>query len=205
MMNMSESINMTLWEKAQSVGIVSILPKPLDTEIGEEIEKAVQSRRAEYRKQEELLPKGQRQDYMGPQRIQSIRNTVIMVISPKGGVGKTTTTVNIACAAALQKKMGIRVAVVDLNEFGTVTIQMNMGSPEKLLDGTGMVRNVLGWEHISEKPFLEAVKDGTPLVLSEPNGEFANSIRTMTNKIFPVFSTKPKPVGFFKRLFLKEA
>jgi len=78
---------------------------------------------------------------------------VVLVCSPKGGVGKTSLTVNMACAAATQGIFRPRVAIVDLNEFGCVCVQMNLGSPdveEALVEGR-VSRTILTWREVDRE------------------------------------------------------
>jgi chromosome partitioning protein len=67
---------------------------------------------------------------------------VFVVANQKGGVGKTTTTVNIAAALALK---GLRVLVVDLDPQGNTSTALNIphseGTPgvyEAIVDGTSL-------------------------------------------------------------------
>lgn len=83
-------------------------------------------------------------------RAVAVPRQVILVCSPKGGVGKTSLTVNMACAAATQAIFRPRVAIVDLNEFGCVTVQLNLGSPdpeEALVEGR-LPRTILAWREV---------------------------------------------------------
>lgn len=154
----TERPNMALWERAQGLGIKKMLTKPLDIR---EAVNIINTDLNELRQQSQSdnIPWDNRDSYNKGPRIQSIRKTVAMVISPKGGVGKTTTAVNMATAIAMQKNLGFKVAIVDLNEFGTVTIHLNLGTPEKILCGEGMSRNVLAWEHMSEHASINEMQE----------------------------------------------
>lgn len=156
----TERPNMALWEKAQGIGVNKILNKPLDVrEVVGIINADLNDLRMQSQQQSNTIPWNSRDVYSNTPKIQSIRKTVAMVISPKGGVGKTTTAVNMATAAVMQKSLGLKVAIVDLNEFGTVTIHLNLGTPEKILCGEGMSRNVLGWEHMSERAPISEIQE----------------------------------------------
>lgn len=83
------------------------------------------------------------------QRTQSVtrfqaptQTRIFVVANQKGGVGKTTTTVNIAAALALR---GLRVLVVDLDPQGNASTALNIphteGTPgvyEAIVDGTDL-------------------------------------------------------------------
>jgi len=156
----TERPNMALWEKAQGFGIKKIFNKPLDVrEVVAVITSDLNELRQQNQQQASTIPWNIRDVYSNAPKIQSIRKTVAMVISPKGGVGKTTTAVNMSVAAAMQKSLGLKVAVVDLNEFGTVTIHLNLGTPEKILCGEGMSRNVLGWEYMDERASISDIQE----------------------------------------------
>jgi len=155
---MSGSSSMDMWRKAVALGFQDIITKPF---IGKDIEagiiKSVESFRQEMMRQAERLPLVERGS--GPagryisqrtiREVQTIKQKTLAVISPKGGVGKTSTAVNMACMAASQSAIKIRTALVDLNEFGCVTIQLNMGSPEKMFkQGELSPKNILAWQYI---------------------------------------------------------
>lgn len=95
----------------------------------------------------------------------AVPRTAILVCSPKGGVGKTSVVVNMACAAATQAMFKPRVAVVDLNEFGCVTTQMNLGSPnpdEALMEGR-VPKNILMWREVEG----EVTPDDLPYLMAQ--------------------------------------
>ena len=73
---------------------------------------------------------------------QPVNTRVFVVANQKGGVGKTTTTVNIAAALALK---GLRVLVVDLDPQGNASTALNIphaeGTPgvyEAIVEGTDL-------------------------------------------------------------------
>ncbi|MCL6639399.1 MAG: AAA family ATPase [Firmicutes bacterium] len=116
----------------------------------------------------------------------AVPRQVVLVCSPKGGVGKTSLTVNMACAAATQAIFRPRVAVVDLNEFGCVNVQLNLGSPdpeESLIEGR-VSKTILTWKEIEgevtpdELPHLmiQHAPSGVWVVSSVPAPEMLEEI-----------------------------
>ncbi|MGE5405590.1 MAG: response regulator [Candidatus Saccharibacteria bacterium] len=164
----TEFPTITLFQKAKAAGIKGMFSKPFtDVDVEEEIEYAVDSIRRELAKAAGLVQEEEIEDNPVLPEVSDLlgvtqqpgQRKVVMVISPKGGVGKTTFAVNTACAVAKQAAMRVRVALLDLNEFGTVTIHLNLGSPEKMLKGEMSRRNILAWQYIDENITPEELKD----------------------------------------------
>lgn len=164
----TDNPSMDLYRRAMALGVRQVFTKNMTAaDIAGMIEQEVDAIREEMRRQAEKLPlvapgSGPLGRFGGQgtlTQVQSVRREVIAVASPKGGVGKTTTAVNMACAAAAQASLKVKVAIVDLNEFGCVTIQMNMGTPEKALAGDMGYRNILNWQYISNNPSPEEVQE----------------------------------------------
>lgn len=166
----TDTPSLDLYRRATALGVKQVFTKNMSAQdLGGIIEREVDAAREEVRRQAENLPlvtpgsgplAGRRAPERVSKEIQSVRRMVIAVASPKGGVGKTTTAVSMACAAAAQADFKVRVALVDLNEFGCVTIQMNLGTPEKALSGDALhFRNVLDWEYITASPSPEEVQE----------------------------------------------
>jgi pilus assembly protein CpaE len=166
----TDTPSLDLYRRATALGVKQVFTKSMSAQdLGGIIEREVDAVREELRRQAEKLPlvtpgsgplAARRAFQHVPREIQSVRRMVLAVASPKGGVGKTTTAVNMACAAAAQADFKVRVALVDLNEFGCVTIQMNLGTPEKALSGDALhFRNVLDWEYIGPSPSPEETQE----------------------------------------------
>jgi pilus assembly protein CpaE len=166
---MSNSGSLDLWRKAIALGFQDIITKPfIMKDVEGRIIEAVDSFRKEMMRQYERLPLVERGS--GPagryasqrtiKEVQTVKQKTLAVISPKGGVGKTSTAVNMACMAASQSSLQVRTALVDLNEFGCVTIQLNMGSPEKMFkQGELSPKNILSWQYIESGVSPEELKE----------------------------------------------
>lgn len=154
--------DITIQERAAALGALKVLRKPDEAEVPELLE-LIKNDLGEqrYARQHQSLttPKSNGSDLFVNTRIQSIRKTVISINSPKGGVGKTSAAVNMAVAAAQQKNLGVNVAIVDLNEFGNVTTQLNLGPPEKVLNKHGLQINLLSWQYIKENATLKELQE----------------------------------------------
>ncbi|RJX18806.1 MAG: response regulator [Desulforudis sp.] len=172
----TDAPSMDLWRRATALGVRQVFTKTMGgADIGGMLEQEVDKVREEMRRMSEKLPLATpgsgpfgRGVHHAPRQLQSVRRVVIALMSPKGGVGKTTTTVNMAVAAATQADLAVRVAAVDLNEYGCVTLQMNLGSPEKALMGDALLaRSILNWQYISDSPSSEEVEE---FMVRHPSG-----------------------------------
>ncbi|WP_287195445.1 response regulator [Syntrophothermus sp.] len=195
----TDSGSMDLWRKATAIGVQQVFTKPYtDADIGPAIEEAVDRYRKLLTQQSSRLPlfekgsgpKAKYQEIKTVREIQAVKKTVAMVISPKGGVGKTTMAVNIACAVAAQADLSVRAAIIDLNEFGTVSVHLNLGSPEKEIGG----RNILAFQHTADmdadelSEFLVRHRSGLWVLPSVPTPEsIAYVNEDLVRKVIEIF------------------
>lgn len=143
-----DEMDMQDWKKALGSGIVQIFDRPLEIlEVGPEIEQAVDNIRKEYTRQRNRITSRPRDTKRsnGDSEVKFVKRSVVMVVSPKGGVGKTTLSVNMACAAAHLGRTKSSVAIVDFNKFGTVAIQLGLLDIDVDSD-----RSILSFEHLDE-------------------------------------------------------
>jgi pilus assembly protein CpaE len=105
------------------------------------------------------------------QNIASYDSKVVACYSPKGGVGKTTVAVNLACSlAALNKK----VALIDLNlQFGNVGVYLDIPKGDTIAD---MVEERT-FELSTVKSYLIRHQSGVMVMLSSSSPEYAELIR----------------------------
>ena len=99
--------------------------------------------------------------------------SVVAVFSPKGGVGRTTISVNLAVAAAQDGK---RVALVDSSfQFGDVGVLLNLNPRNKsIADLAGELQ--AGEQYDSLDSFLVAHSSGVRVLLAPPTPEQAELV-----------------------------
>src|SRR6185295_11065700 len=99
--------------------------------------------------------------------------SVVAVFSPKGGVGRTTISVNVAVAAAQEGK---RVALVDASfQFGDVGVLLNLNPRNKsIADLAGELQ--AGEQYDSLDSFLVGHSSGVRVLLAPPTPEQAELI-----------------------------
>jgi len=153
-----------LVQQAVTLGIRDVFDKRLSPqELSEQIEKWVDQAREDMSRRRLNLPEyasgrgpeGKEAVWQETQAV-AVRQLVIAVTSgTKGGVGKTTVSTNMACAAACLSNAGkISVALVDFNESGNVHIQLNLGEAEALAP-----KSVVAWEYMPENPTREDIDE----------------------------------------------
>ncbi|KJS10675.1 MAG: hypothetical protein VR67_17485 [Peptococcaceae bacterium BRH_c8a] len=172
----TDTPSMDLYRRATALGVKQVFTKTMTAnDIAGMIEQEVDAVREDMRRQSETMPlvtpgagpAGLRNGSVAkhiPRQMQTYKKTVIAVTSGiKGGVGKTTTSVAISCAAATQADVGVRVALADFNESGNITVQLNMGTPKNLAG-----RSVLNWQYMNDSATEDELQEF--MVKHSPSG-----------------------------------
>ncbi len=163
----TDTPSMDLYRRATALGVKQVFTRAMTgRDLAGMIEREVDAVREDLRRQAEKMPlvapgagprglRGGSAAGRAPVQMQPFKRIVLAVTSGiKGGVGKTTTSVSMACAAATQADVGVRVALADFNESGNVTVQLNMGTPKNLA-----ARSVLNWHYIGDSPAEEELQE----------------------------------------------
>jgi MinD-like ATPase involved in chromosome partitioning or flagellar assembly/ActR/RegA family two-component response regulator len=163
----TDTPSMDLYRRATALGVKQVFTKTMGgNDIAGMVEQEVDAVREAMRQQSEKMPlvspgtgpEGLRSGGAGrhtTKKLRTVPRTVLAVTSGiKGGVGKTTTSVAMACAAATQADLGVRVALADFNESGNITVQLNMGTPKNLVS-----KNILNWHYMSDNPSQEELEE----------------------------------------------
>lgn len=117
----SNSPGVEAWRNAMRAGVWDLLPMPVRAEaVREAIVKAMATEESRRLRQQ------------GERAASPALGTIVTVFGAKGGIGKSTVSVNLAVALAAQ---GTSVAIVDLDTgFGDVTAMLNIKPQRTLLD-----------------------------------------------------------------------
>lgn len=118
----------------------------------------------------------------GPGHESRSAGRVLTVFSPKGGVGKTTMTVNIALALA---SLGSKVCVVDLDlAFGDVAITMQLIPTHTIADAAGL-EDQLDWSMLEN--VVTEHRSGVSVLAAPTNPEGRERITpTLVRKVLSV-------------------
>lgn len=144
-----------LVRRALSLGMRNIIPKPLDP--SQVARLAAEAKSEEARRAGGLRGGHEREETLaGSDRPGPVvaRQEVVVLYSPKGGVGKTTTAISLA-AAYLGK---LRPVVVDFDVFGNVAGMLQIQSAVSVTDWAGIA------EEMIDRKALES------LVVKHPSG-----------------------------------
>jgi chromosome partitioning protein len=81
-----------------------------------------------------------------------MQSNIIAIINQKGGVGKTTTTVNLATAIAA---VGKKVLVIDLDPQGNATTGFGMSKGRGLHSSYGVLLGIMKPEQVVQKTYVD--------------------------------------------------
>lgn len=131
-----------VWKTARNRGIRDVLMLPVTAEAVVQAIKRVEIEEAERARARDRTAAGAVDDGVrlaaeDAVRLGTLKQRVICIYSPKGGVGKTALAVNLALAYQLNPTVRLRVALVDLD--------LSLGDVATVLDLKPNVATVLDW------------------------------------------------------------
>ena len=147
----SDEVDIPFSLEAKKHNVEDVVSYPIDRfEIGVQIEQSVDNFRDWYRDkyQKAAFKKSRIEERAGRSDVKFVKDMAVMVVSPKGGVGKTTISVNLACAVAALGRTSVETALVDFNKFGTTLVQL--GFLRKDLEEMDETRSILSFNYIDE-------------------------------------------------------
>ena len=182
-----------VWRKARVAGVVGTIKKPYTvTDILENVAERLIEERP---KASKVIDFREREDDGRRQRLVKARDgsaivkqEIITVYSPKGGVGKTTLACNFAVALKAKSSVDLNVCLVDLD--------VSFGNAEAILQ-VDAKRNILDWDAFGPEEFDRGLvnelvtkhKSGLDLVLSPVLAHESTQIKgELTEKVLKTLS-----------------
>jgi len=158
---MTDAPSAELWQAASARGVREVLKKPFArADVETLLRQGVEDTR---RRAEAATERWPLREHTRPQpaRPEVFRRQLVVLHSPKGGVGKTSLAVNLAMAVQTNRVMRLRVCLVDLDlTFGGIAAMLGLGVPS---------RSVADWAYVQTNgaETLEMVDD---MLVRHPTG-----------------------------------